>query len=117
GRTVGGASGISLSTARVLASRGATLALCDINDHNLQTAAKLCTESGAKAVPTRVVDIRNPKEVDDWIADILKTYGRLDGAANIAGVSQRPGTTGLVDLKDTSDEFWEFVLGVNATGT
>lgn len=91
--------------------------MCDINDQNLQTAAKLCTESGAKAVSTRIVNIRNAKEVDDWIADILKTHGRLDGAANIAGVSQRPGTTGLMDLKDTADESWKFVLGVNATGT
>lgn len=34
------------------------------------------------------------KEVDAWISDAVKEFGRLDGAANVAGLSKRtPDTT------------------------
>lgn len=34
---------------------------------------------------TTKVDVIDPKQVDDWISSIVAEFGRLDGAANIAG--------------------------------
>lgn len=41
----------------------------------------------------------------------MRDFGRLDGAANVAGVF--PTIGGIVD---TSDEEWDRVVGVNAGG-
>jgi NAD(P)-dependent dehydrogenase (short-subunit alcohol dehydrogenase family) len=56
------------------------------------------------------VNVRHSKEVDDWIAKTVEKFGKLDGAANWAGVISVNPT------KDETDENWEFVMGVNATG-
>ena len=79
----GGASGIGLATAKVLSSRGAILCLADNRAEPLAAAVK--TIQGGK-VSTAVVDTRDRKQVDDWIAGIVKEHGKLDGAANLAGV-------------------------------
>lgn len=34
---------------------------------------------------TTKVDVIDAKQVDNWIASIMAEFGRLDGAANIAG--------------------------------
>lgn len=41
------------------------------------------------AVIITKVDIALEAEVDEWIATAVKTFGRLDGAANVAGLSKR----------------------------
>jgi NAD(P)-dependent dehydrogenase (short-subunit alcohol dehydrogenase family) len=48
--------------------------------------------------------------VDAWIAKTVEKFGKLDGAANWAGVISVNPTV------DETDENWEFVMGVNATG-
>lgn len=44
----------------------------------------------------------------------MKTFGRLDGAANLAGVFKVSMNGGTVETED--DDNWEFMLGVNLTG-
>jgi len=41
---------------------------------------------GAKVVAT-TVDVRKADEVETWIQNAINTFGRLDGAANIAGIA------------------------------
>lgn len=82
----GGASGIGLATAHLLASRGATLSLADMNEVALQ---KVTTELKGKyscEVLPYVLDVRKEEQVQKWIETIVNVYGRLDGAANVAGV-------------------------------
>lgn len=46
--------------------------------------------AGAKLgaqVATRVVDVRKAEEVISWIKDTVTEFGKLDGAANVAGVA------------------------------
>jgi NAD(P)-dependent dehydrogenase (short-subunit alcohol dehydrogenase family) len=39
-------------------------------------------------------DVAKADEVDKWIETTVKTFGRLDSAANVAGISRRtPETT------------------------
>lgn len=53
-------------------------------------------------------------EVDDWIAATVKHFGRLDGAANIAGVTTKEPKYPF--LTEVSNEEWDYVIGINTTG-
>jgi NAD(P)-dependent dehydrogenase (short-subunit alcohol dehydrogenase family) len=45
---------------------------------------------------------------------VVKHFGRLDGAANIAGVTTKEAK--YPHLTEISNEEWEFVMGINSTG-
>jgi NAD(P)-dependent dehydrogenase (short-subunit alcohol dehydrogenase family) len=60
------------------------------------------------------VDITSNKQVDEWIAAVVEQFGRLDGAANIAGVTTKAAQ--YPHLTEVSNEEWEFVMGINSTG-
>lgn len=82
----GGASGIGLATAHLLASRGATLSLADVNGEALQKAAADIKEKHKADVHTFILDVRKPEQVEAWIKEVVGKYEKLDGAANLAGV-------------------------------
>lgn len=51
----------------------------------------------------RTVDVSKAAEVDSWIEDAVKEFGKLDGAANVAGLSMRhPDTTSANIVSDIS---------------
>ncbi|KAK4936660.1 hypothetical protein LTR10_022512 [Elasticomyces elasticus] len=104
----GGASGIGLATAKLLASRGATLSLCDTNQAGLDDAIK--SLSGSKHTST-VVDVTNSKQVNSWIEKTVSDHGKLDGAANMAGIVLK-----LAQIKEETDETWAKIMDVNSSG-
>jgi NAD(P)-dependent dehydrogenase (short-subunit alcohol dehydrogenase family) len=63
-------------------------------------------------VLARLVDVRSNSEVEEWTAQTVEEFGKLDGAANLAGVFIEP-TTGI---KGIDDNIWESVLAINLTG-
>ena len=81
----GAASGMGLATAKMLATRGAILALADTNEELLKSTAEDIDSAGGKVSAT-VLDVRNRMDVEFWIQGVVEKYGRLDGAANLAGV-------------------------------
>lgn len=108
----GAGSGIGRATALECAARGASLALSDINQSTLdETVEHVKTHS--VGVMGTLVDVSKSESVDSWTAEIIKHYGRLDGAANVAGVEGKPGgrfstilstsqtTTGTLSFKST----------------
>ena len=95
----GGASGIGLATAGLLAQRGATVAVFDLQHDNLPAG-----------LHPYVVDVTNRSSIDAAVAAVATDLGRLDILVNNAGIS----AVGTVEEND--DATWARVLDVNVTG-
>ncbi|KAF2102796.1 BcABA4 [Rhizodiscina lignyota] len=109
----GGASGIGLATAKLLASRGAKVSLADVQEKLLDEAFTSIKATGHNEVLTAVVDVRKQESIDAWIKQTIDQFGKLDGAANLAGVF-RSEEGSSVEREDEKN--WEFMIGVNLTG-
>ena len=112
----GAASGIGRATAHLLAARGASLSLADVQDSLLQeTAAAIhaANPHNATKILTRHVDTSDAGAVDAWIGATVTELGRLDGAANLAGIRGSAGEKAITEL---TDEEWAGTVGVNMTG-
>lgn len=109
----GGSSGIGLASAKALSERGATVCIADINDSTLAEVGTYFKEKGVKHSITKV-DVSKRNQVDKWIEDVVAQFGRLDGAANIAGVMTRDHAKGKV--VDIEDDEWDRIISINLTG-
>ncbi len=105
----GGASGMGLATAKLLASRGALISLGDINEAAVKAACESLPDSDKHMY--RVIDVRNSQSVDEWIAATLERFGKLDGAVNMAGI-----ITPAKPVAEETDETWDLNFAVNARG-
>jgi NAD(P)-dependent dehydrogenase (short-subunit alcohol dehydrogenase family) len=106
-------SGIGLATAHILASRGAILSLADNQETLLNETVSSIASTGAIVTGT-VVDVSSRSSVETWISSTVSEYGKLNGAANIAGV--RGNQLGSATIENIEDEDLDFVWGVNAKG-
>ncbi len=94
----GGASGIGLATARLLAARGARVACLDLDpgvDHPLH---------GIRC------DVTDDTSVRTAVTSVAETFGGVDIVVNNAGI----GAQGTVE--DNSDAEWSRVFDVNVQG-
>ncbi|KAF5521128.1 Levodione reductase [Colletotrichum aenigma] len=111
----GGASGIGLATAHLLAERGAKLSLADVQEKALQQAqSDIKCKYPESDVLIFTVDVRNYEQVDKWITETVKHFGKLDGAANLAGII--PNSIGLKGIDEQDFDEWDLILSVNLTG-
>lgn len=115
----GAGSGIGLETEKLLAARGARLTICDANAEALSKAADLIDEMAParNSIPrtqrpkTAVVDVTNRAQVDAWINETVSDFGKLDGAANIAGI-----TDGGKFVEEMCSSDWDKTIAVTLTG-
>jgi NAD(P)-dependent dehydrogenase (short-subunit alcohol dehydrogenase family) len=92
----GGSSGIGLATARLLASRGAQVAVLDMVK--------------ADGFRTVIADVASDAEVRQAVAEAAGFLGGLDIVINNAGI----GAAGTVE--DNDDAQWQHVFDVNVFG-
>jgi NAD(P)-dependent dehydrogenase (short-subunit alcohol dehydrogenase family) len=102
----GAGSGTGAAIAMRLAEEGASVVCTDVNGAERRTAERLGAHGRAVAV-----DVGDPGEVVDLLAEVRRVYGRLDALFNCAGVD---GTVG--PLTDLTEENFELVVRVNLKG-
>lgn len=107
----GGASGIGLSVAKTLLSRGASIGLCDNNKEKLETITSLVDESQKTRVITRLVNVANRSAVKDFLEATKSRFGKLHGVANIAGTGGR--FIGTHNIWELPSEEYDFVMDTN----
>ncbi|KAI0396186.1 short-chain dehydrogenase [Xylariaceae sp. FL0594] len=110
----GGASGIGFATAKILSSRGATVCIADVDPDAMKQAEDYFNPLNVPYTITKV-DISKRQEVESWIDSIVDKFGKLDGAANVAGIIGKHH--GVREVKDLDDDEWDRIIAVNLTGT
>src|SRR3990167_616080 len=102
----GAGQGLGLGIARALASRGATVALWDIDQTSLSNARDDVTRCGTVS-QTAVVDVTSEASIDDALADLVATTGKIDILVNNSGIN------GDSSLRKLTAAFWDRVIDTN----
>ena len=105
----GAASGIGRATAQVLAERGVSVVIADVDTAGAaETAGLIDTPERTAVVET---DVTDEAAVDRMVAFAVERFGRLDYACNVAGISVEPKPF----VEHTRAE-WQRVIDVDLTG-
>ena len=111
----GSASGIGQATTHLLASRGATISMADVQEGALTaTADSIRKKTPDAQVLTKTVDVSSSQQVDAWIQETVSQFGKIDGAANLAGITGKSTNTKL--LGDVEEDDFDNVIAVNVKG-
>ncbi|MGA2925015.1 MAG: glucose 1-dehydrogenase [Solirubrobacteraceae bacterium] len=107
----GAASGIGLATARAFATLGARVVASDVDEVAGEAAVLSIGDAGGEAVFV-AADVTDAAAVGALVAAAVEAYGRLDCAANCAGVGGGEAST-----HDYPPERFDRILEVNLRGT
>jgi NAD(P)-dependent dehydrogenase (short-subunit alcohol dehydrogenase family) len=117
----GGASGIGLAYAQVMAENGARVMVADINPEALAKTVTALSKPGAE-VAGETVDVTRRTDLDRVVAATVTRYGRIDVVFVNAGISGGPGFLGADRIRNPeralefiSDELWTRVIETNLT--
>ncbi len=108
----GAARGLGLGFAQAFCAAGARVALVDIRDDLLATAAEGLRQQGFD-VQTVVADLSDPASIDRGAAQAIGALGGLDGLVNNAAVTDSGGR----GMSDIDVDTWDRVMAVNVRGT
>lgn len=106
----GGGSGIGRSAALHFASKGAKVAVVDINEEDGARTHDRIAQSGGTSLFMRV-DVADEASVEDMVQGVVTAFGRLDGAFNNAGIEQS-----LRPLHQIDAAHWHRLININLSG-
>src|SRR5438309_2557399 len=106
----GAGSGMGLVTARAFSEAGAAVALADVHENAVRSAAEELVAAGHKAIGIRC-DVADEAEVAAMVDQTVSTFGRLDAAFNNAGIQVPPS-----DAADETAENFDRVNAINLRG-
>lgn len=109
---VGGGTGIGKATALLLAESGANVMVADINADLGKTVIDEIKANGGIAEFV-ICDIRNKESAFNAVAETVKTFGRIDFGANVAGIAGKVGGAAFHELEDGD---YENVMAINVDG-
>ncbi|KPI44054.1 3-oxoacyl-[acyl-carrier-protein] FabG [Cyphellophora attinorum] len=109
----GAGSGMGAAFAALAAERGAVLSLADKDPAGLDRTMHSFPPDQRQRHTATVVDVTKGVDVDRWIRDTVQQLGRLDCAANFAGVL---ALNNVCKIQDETEENWDFHMNVNAKG-
>jgi NAD(P)-dependent dehydrogenase (short-subunit alcohol dehydrogenase family) len=101
---------MGLATAKAFADAGAAVALVDIHEEAVVSAADKLADAGGRAIGIRC-NVADESDVAATVERTVSTFGRLDAAFNNAGV-QSPA----LETADVSGEEFDRVNAINLRG-
>lgn len=102
----GASSGIGQQTAIRLASEGASLMLCDIDEEGLQKTTEQCQQFGVNVI-AQYCDVADYDSCASAINTCIQHHKQLDVLCNIAGIVQ------MQHFTEISISEWHKMLGIN----
>ena len=105
----GGSSGLGAAAAVLMASEGAKVAIAARREPESMKVVDAIRQAGGEAIFIRA-DVCKTDEVENMVAEVVRTFGKLDCAVNNAGLSY-PFTA----LADIEEDDWTSVINVNLT--
>lgn len=109
----GGAGGIGAATARVLAERGAHVAVADIDGARAEATAR-AIDREAIAI---TLDLASEESIRAMIVATVAKFGRLDILHNNAADLSPESSAGDHDVETMDAALWDRVFRVNVRGT
>lgn len=106
----GGSTGIGRAAALRCAAEGAKVVVADVNTVDAPATVEEIRRTGGTANFIRT-DVANGAEVKAMVAETVRTYGRLDGAFNNAGIE---GT--FTNILKMSEDSFDRTIAVNLRG-
>lgn len=109
----GAATGIGAETARLLAARGATVIVADLDGTGAASVAAELEAHGAQSVS---FDVSDEAAVQDAVQDIVGRCGRIDILHNNAAIQNEAQRAGDLDVVNMNTEAWDRAMAVNVRG-
>ncbi len=106
----GAGSGIGRATALAFAREGAKVVVADIVVDGGEETERIIRDSGGEAIFVKT-DVTVASQVEALINTAVQTYGRLDCAANTAGITQPVAPT-----HELQEDIWDSVITINLKG-
>lgn len=108
----GAAMGLGLAAAKELAERGANVVLVDYNEQSLADAkAEIEGRYPSVKLLTVVADVSNEDAVKNYVDETVKTFGRIDGLYNNAGIEGKQAGMTEYDV-----DVFKKVIDINLMG-
>lgn len=105
----GAGSGLGKAIAEGYTQYGATVALIDITAQQVKALADIINQEAGNAVALRC-DVSKSKDVKSTVAQVIKTFGKIDVLVNNAGITKRS------KAEEMTDEMWDIMLNINLKG-
>lgn len=106
----GAGSGMGRATALRLASQGDQVCICDFKEDGVEATAAEIRAAGGNAF-TGLVDVRDQKQVQAWISQVIERFGKIDCLFSNAGVNARS------TVADMTLAQWNLLIDTHVTGT
>jgi NAD(P)-dependent dehydrogenase (short-subunit alcohol dehydrogenase family) len=108
----GSSSGIGHALTLLLVENGAIVYGSDVNQKGLDATKDECKGLPGR-LETTVLDVRKDEAVKGWVKSCVEKEGKLDGSANVAGVSaDKPASVGEI----VSSQISELNVGTKRLG-
>jgi NAD(P)-dependent dehydrogenase (short-subunit alcohol dehydrogenase family) len=106
----GGGSGIGRATSLAFAGEGAKVVVADVVVGGGEETARMIRDAHGQAIFV-AVDVSNVEQVKAMVDKTVEVFGRLDCAANNAGISPAP-----ISISRCTEEAWDSVIDINLKG-
>src|SRR5207245_1863593 len=107
----GSSTGIGFATARLLAEKGARVAITSTTGRIADRANELVA-TGVEVV-AKAADLTSREQTQSLVDEVLRHYGRIDILVNNAGMIQVGGDNTSASFDQLTEEQWDYGIAIN----